>query len=231
LIRRFYASVAVRAEEDGTFVVLLDGNRLNTPARVPLALPSRALAEAVAAEWSSQGDAVRPERMPLTRLANVAVERTPNTRTALAEQIASYGATDLLHHRADQPEELARRQAESWDPILEWAETALGLRLPVAVGILAPDRDASHLGELALREPDFQLTGLAHATALFGSAFLAFALLRGRLDAQEAFALSRVDETFQSEQWGEDPEAQERAIALAADAHAAGRFLELSRGF
>lgn len=214
-------------ETVGAWAVHLDANRLNTPGRAPLLLPTQALAEAVAEEWRAQGEAIRPDAMPFTRLANVAAERTPLHRPALALQLAQYGETDLLHHRAEDPPELAARQAQAWDPLLDWAEEALGLRLPVAAGVIAPPREAGRLAQLAAAEEDFPLTGLAHGAALFGSAFLAFALRRGRISAQEAFALSRIDETFQSERWGEDEEAQARAARLQAEALALGRFLQL----
>ena len=223
MIRRFYQAVAVRAEADG-WAVYLDANRLNTPGRAALLLPTAALADAIAQEWRAQGEAIQPDTMPLTRLANVAVERTPANRPGLAMQLAQYGATDLLHHRAEEPPELAARQAAAWDPLLDWAEAALGLRLLVVAGVIAPVRDAGRLQELAAGEDDFRLTGLAHGAALFGSAFLAFALLRGRITAQEAFALSRLDETFQAEHWGEDEEAAERAGRLEREALALGRF-------
>ena len=227
MIRRFYSSVAVHRETADAWAVHLDSNRLNTPGRAALLLPTQALAEALAQEWRAQGETIRPDAMPLTRLANVAVERTPSNRAALALQLAQYGETDLLHHRAEEPPELALRQGLAWDPVLDWAEEALGLRLPVVAGVIAPVRDAARLAALAALEDDFTLTGLAHGAALFGSAFLAFALQRGRLDAAQAFALSRIDETFQAEQWGEDEEARERAGRLEAEALALGRFFAL----
>jgi len=228
LIRRIYQTVAVQPQAGGN-AVYLDANRLSTPGRAALLLPTLALGEAIAEEWRAQGEAIRPETMPLTRLANVAVERTPPSRAALALQLAQFGETDLLHHRAEEPPELAARQAQAWDPVLDWAEEALGLRLQVVTGVIAPLRDASRLAELAEGEDDFRLTGLAHGAALFGSAFLAFALRHGRLTAAEAFALSRIDEAFQTEQWGKDAEAEERAARLQAEALALGRFLQLLR--
>lgn len=201
--------------------------RLRTPGNQKLTLPTEALAAAIAAEWRAQGEAVRPETMPLTRLANVAAERTPTARAALAAEIKNYGETDLLHHRADGQQELARRQAVAWDPLLAWAEQALGFAAPVVAGVIAPTRDASRLRLLAEALEDFRLTALAQATALFGSAVLGFALLQGRLAAAEAFALSRIDEDFQAERWGEDAEAAARAARLLAEAQAVERFLHL----
>ena len=53
-IKRFYKDVSV-AEADGGFAVLLDGRPLKTPSRSAYALPSRALAEALAEEWRGAG--------------------------------------------------------------------------------------------------------------------------------------------------------------------------------
>lgn len=224
--RRFYKDASV-APGEGGFAVALDGRPLRTPAKAPLLLPTHSLAEAIAAEWAGQGEAIRPDTMPLTRLANVALDRAALAREALAAEIAKYGETDLLHHRAEGPAELVRRQAAAWDPILEWGRGALGLDLPVVTGVIAPARDASALIARALALDVFRLTALAHATALFGSAWLGFALLLGRIAAEEAFALSRIDEDFQAEQWGVDAEAADRASRLAEEAKAVGRFIAL----
>lgn len=216
---------------DGTgYGVLLDGSALCTPGRVPLKLPTRALAEAIAGEWAAQTQRIDPLTMPLTRLANVATERTPRARQELAREIQRYGETDLLHHRADSPQALVRRQAEAWDPLLDWGEAALGLRLPVVHGVIAPPRDASVLAETAMALDDFRLTGLAHGANLLGSAFLAFALLRQQITASQALRLVRVDEDFQEAIWGQDTQNQAAQRAQEADIVALGRFLALLDG-
>lgn len=219
-----HCTIAERAEGFG---VLLDGRQLLTPGQKPLILSSRGLALAIASEWAAQGDKIDPLSMPLTRLANVVIERTPGARPALAQHIQRYGETDLLHHRADCPEGLVRRQADAWDPILDWGKSALGLRFPVVQGVMAPLRDASPLAARALALDDFRLTGLAHGASLFGSAWLAFALLLGRVDAADAVRLCRIDEDFQEERWGQDAQSQATKRAQEADAAALGRFFAL----
>lgn len=221
--RRLYAAVSCAEGEDG-FAVLLDGAALHTPGKLPLLLPTRDLALAIAAEWANQGEVIQPLSMPMTRLANVAIERTPQARAALAQEIRRYGETDLLHHRADSPEALVLRQAQAWDPILDWGAAALGVRLAVVQGVIAPARDASRLELAALALDDFRLTALAHATTVLGSAWLGFALMLGRIDAATGVRLARIDEDFQAERWGRDAEAEAAAHAMAVDAEAAARF-------
>lgn len=223
-------SCCVIEKSHGGFCVLLDGRRLMTPGHMELVLPARGLADAIAEEWAAQTDTIDPLSMPLTRLANVAVERTPHARAALAEHIQRYGETDLLHHRADFPEALVLRQAQAWDPILEWGVGALGLDLPVVHGVIAPRRDASGLAARALALDDFRLTGLVHAASVFGSAWLAFALMLRRIDAARAVRLARIDDDFQEEHWGQDAHAAAAAQALAADALALERFFTLLDG-
>lgn len=212
------------------YLVLLDGRALCTPGRLRLKLPTRALAGAIAGEWAAQTQRIDPLSMPLTRLANVAIERTPLARVELAREIQRYGETDLLHHRADSPEGLVRRQAAAWDPILDWGESALGLRLAIVHGVIAPARDASVLAEAALALDDFRLTGLVHGANLLGSAFLAFALLRQRITASEALRLACVDEDFQEARWGQDAQSQAARRAQEADMLALGHFLALLDG-
>lgn len=228
MMRRGYIDASVH-EQNGGWGILLDGKRLLTPGGRDILLPTQALADAVAAEWAAQGEVIHPASMPFTRLANVAVERTPMHRAALADEMRKYGETDLLLHRAEEPQDLVRRQSDAWDPVLAWARSALQIDLPVVQGVIAPRRNASRLAHLALQEDDFTLTALCQATALFGSAILAFAVAHGRHSASEAFHFSRVDESYQSEHWGEDAEAARRTMDLAREAEVVGRFLTLLR--
>jgi chaperone required for assembly of F1-ATPase len=218
-MKRFYSAAEARPTDTG-FAVSLDGREVRTPGKAPLQLPTRALAEALAAEWARQGETILPETMPLTRLANVAIDRAPHTRAELAAHVAKYGETDLLCHRADRPESLVQRQNAAWDPLLDWAHEALGVSLVSAEGVLALNQPAESLARLkaeAEAMDDFVLTGLAHAAGLAGSAVIAFALARGRLDGPAAFTAAHLDDLFQLETWGEDEEARARLTGLEAE--------------
>jgi chaperone required for assembly of F1-ATPase len=207
--------------------VLLDGRPAKTPAGAKLALPTRRLASEVAAEWDAQGEALDFKTMPLTRLAFTAIDRTPAARAAIADEIANFAGSDVLCYFADAPQILIERQEAQWSPLLQWAGEALGVRLEPAQGVVhraQPRASLERVCELALTLDDFRLTGLASAAGLFGSAVLAFAVERGRLDAATAFDLSRLDETFQAEQWGEDAEAAARTAAHRTEALNLGRW-------
>jgi chaperone required for assembly of F1-ATPase len=217
--RRFYAK-AEAAPVDGGFGVLLDGRTLRTPGRCVFAVPTLALAQACAAEWEAQTGEIRPGTMPLSRLANVAIERTPQTRAEIVANVGKYAETDLLCHRADHPARLAERQAGAWDPLLNWAAEALQVHLYPAAGIMIDPRNpeaAPVVEALAAALDDFRLTGLAHATGLAGSCILAFALERGRIGAAEAAGLASLDEEWSLETWGEDAEARQRLRAVASE--------------
>lgn len=218
--KRFYKAVSTQPHAVGGFAVMLDGRVPKTPERLPLALPTKALADLVAAEWEAQVEHVVPATMPATRLAYTALDRVSQTREAVAEQLAEYAGSDLICYFADAPAELVRRQQARWRPLLDWAGEELDLVLLPASGIIhqaQPPETLARMKALALEEGDLGLTGLAHAVPLLGSAVLALALRRGVLNAAEAFALSRLDEDFQIEQWGEDEEAKARADGLAAE--------------
>ena len=220
LPRRFYKAVDV-APAGESFSVQLDGRTPKSPAGKPLAAPTEALARLVADEWGGQGEHILMATMPATRLAWTALDRVADAHMEVAEEVARYAGSDLVCYLAEEPVALVERQTKAWGPLRDWAADELDVTLQAVAGILHQDQPATSLlraEKHAEALDDFALAGLAHATALFGSAVLGFALQRGRLSGYEAFELSRLDEAFQEERWGVDAEAAERTAALAAEA-------------
>jgi chaperone required for assembly of F1-ATPase len=230
-MKRVYQSVETRAA-DGGWGIALDGRPLRTPAKRHLSVPSEPLAAAIAAEWDAQHPDIRPETMPLTRLAATAIDRTGNERDKIVAEVANYAGTDLVCYRAKHPPALAARQEAVWQPLIDWAAGRYDAGLAVTTGIVPAAQSPASLKAYAAvvtALDDFRLTAVQAATAAFGSLIIALALFEGRLDADYAFAASQLDETFQIEAWGEDSEAAARRGALAADIAAAARFLKLLR--
>ncbi|MBV9994420.1 MAG: ATPase [Caulobacteraceae bacterium] len=231
LRRRFYRDVDW-APAEGGFAVRLDKRTPRSPLGRPLVLPNERLARLCAEEWEMQGEHIRPASMPATRLAWTAIDRAADARAGLAAELARYAGADLLCYFADGPDELVRRQAVQWGPLIEWAETTLGVTFRRAQGIShrpQPEATLRRLEQLAGESCDFTLTGLVFGAGLFGSAVLAFAVCRAALDGEAAFGLSRLDEAFQEERWGVDAEAAERTEARAAEARMLGRWFEALR--
>lgn len=229
--RRFWQAAATRPLADG-WEVVLDDRPLRTPGKQPLILPTEALARALAAEWDSQGDLVDPGTMPLTRAANSALEKVAPNFESVAAMLAEYGGTDLLSYRAAAPADLVRRQAAGWDPLLDWAAADLGARLVLAEGVMPVTQDARALEclhHLLLGLDVFGLTALHDLVVLPGSLILGLAVIRGRISGAEAFALSRIDEDFQAEQWGHDAEAADAAGNRKQAILSSERFWHLSR--
>ncbi len=219
-IRRFYKVVEVQAAPDG-FGVALDGRAMRTPAKAPLVVPTPAAAQMIADEWAAQGEHIRFSDMPATRHAYTAIDRVSAVRIEVAEEVARYAGSDLLCYFAEAPEALVERQIRLWGPVLDWAESELGLSFTRIAGINPlpqPPQTLLRIEALALDLDDYRLAALAYAGALFGSTILALAVHLGRLTAAEAFALSQLDETFQEEQWGADAEASERVEQLRGEA-------------
>ncbi len=212
LPRRFYKTVDV-APADGGFAVQLDGRIPKSPRKSTLILPTKALAALIAGEWDAQTQVINLNEMAATRRAFTAIDQIPPARDAVADEIASYAGSDVLCYFAAHPSGLVARQNAQWGPLLDWAGAELDLQLQRAEGVVhrpQPPRTIERARALALAADDMTLTALAEATALFGSAVLAFAVQRGRLDAPAALDLSRLDEIFQIEQWGVDDEAAAR---------------------
>lgn len=225
--RRFYKTASVRESPEGVRVVL-DDRTLRTPGGAIFVPPTRALAQLCADEWSAQGEHIVPATMPISQFAFAAFDWTAKSRDQIAQYVAQFGQTDLCCHRAASPPELAARQAAAWDPLVQWGEEALGVRLPVVTGIMA-----ARVGEEALARlradaealDDFRLTALGQAAGLAGSALIAFALIRGRLQAVEAFEVAALDNLWSLEKWGEDAEARARLDRQRTEFEALGRFL------
>jgi len=218
--RRFYGAVSTNQVADGVGV-FLDGKAVKTPAGKALTLPNPALADMLAREWDAQATHIEMARMPATRLAFTAIDFVGEARDAMAAEIGRYAGADAVCYFADGPESLIERQARRWGPVIDWAELALGVRFVRVTGIRHEEQPAAtllRLARLAEEQDDFGLAGLGHATALFGSAILAFALQRGELDGPAALDLSRLDELFQQERWGADEEAAERTEGLQVEA-------------
>jgi chaperone required for assembly of F1-ATPase len=222
--RRFWTTASAVPVEDG-FTVHLDSRPVRTPLKAPLLVPTRALAEAIAAEWQAQEGNVNPETMPFTRTANSAIDKVAPQIDEVAAMLAAYGGSDLVCYRAEGPPDLVARQAKAWDPILIWAQTALGADLSVTEGVMHVEQPADHLsrlhGRVAGMTP-FQLSAFHDLVAISGSLVLALAVVDGRVTAEEAWTLSRIDEDWQISLWGEDEEAAEvaglkRAAFLQAD--------------
>jgi chaperone required for assembly of F1-ATPase len=209
MVKRFYKDVGVGENN----AILLDDRRIKTPKGAPFILPTRELAETIAEEWRAQVDEIKPDTMPLSKLAYAAIDGA-SERAAIAEQAAAYAKSDLLCYRAEGPDDLVIRQARQWGPILDWLAETHGARLKLATGIGFVDQPPDALARLSARVGQlnpFALVALHTATSITGSLALGLALLDARLTAREAFALSQLDETFQSEKWGQDAEAQARA--------------------
>ena len=230
-MKRFYKEVGVVPVE-GEFRVLLDDRPIRTPAKRALSLPGRVLAEAVAADWRAQGETVEPLRMTLTRIANTGLDRIAAARAQSVEDVARYGATELLCYRADAPPELVARQQALWQPWLDWATAELGAPLAVGTGVVHVAQDPAALAALRLAvaaASDLELAALGVVVQSLGSLVLALAIWRGALAPDRAVELSQLDEVFQLERWGEDAEAAERRAALKRDVLNAARFLSLLR--
>jgi chaperone required for assembly of F1-ATPase len=211
LPKRFYKAAA-HEPSDGGWRVVLDGRPVRTPARAVLAVLSEQVAVALAAEWNAQGERINPATMPLTRLVNVAIDAVGPAAGAVADEIASYAGTDAVAYRAEGPERLQAQQSAIWDPIVAHAESRLGIRVRLAIGVMPITQDEGLVTGLraALPADPFVLAGLHTVTTLTGSALTALAVLDGVLSADEAFAAANVDEDWNIQFWGEDDEAVQR---------------------
>jgi len=228
-MRRFYKDAAV-APAAGGYALLLDGRPVKTPARASLVAPNERLAEAIAQEWRAQGEEIDPRSMPLTGLANAAIDRVAPDPQAFAAGLGRYGESDLLCYRAETPERLVARQSALWDPILVWARRRYDIELKVTAGIIhqpQPPATVDRLASAVTARTPFELAGLSPLVTIGGSLVVALALAEGAIGLDEAWNAATLDEQWQIEQWGDDAEAVAALAARRRDFEAGARFLQL----
>lgn len=225
-MKRFWTDVSVDADR----VVRLDDRPVRTPGRNPLALPSDALADAVADEWRAVGEEIDPRAMPLTGLANAAIDRVAPDPALFAAGLASYAESDLLCYRAQAPAELVAREAAAWDPLLDWARERYDVHFECVSGIMhraQPPATVARLSEAVASRPAFALVALQPIVTITGTLVGALALAEGAIDADGLWTAATVDEAWQAERWGEDALATAARDARRREFDAAVTFLRL----
>jgi chaperone required for assembly of F1-ATPase len=224
-VKRFWKQAAAVAA-DGGYAIHLDGRPVRTPARAPLTIPSARLAEASAQEWADQGEVIDPRSMPLTGLANAAIDHG----AALADTLIPYAETDLLCYRDDRDMALAAEQAEAWNPLLAWAEARYGIEFTLAAGIIHVEQPAATRAALAAAVTalsPFRLAALSPLVTLGGSLVAALAVEAGARDADALWPILCLDELYQERRWGHDAQAAAARAQREGEWMNAARFLDL----
>ncbi|MEH3046720.1 ATP12 family chaperone protein [Sphingomonas adhaesiva] len=225
-MKRFWKEVSVDTDR----VVRLDDRPVRTPGRAPLALPGAALAAAIADEWRGVAEAIDPRAMPLTGLANAAIDRVGADHDGFAQGLARYAESDLLCYRADGPQELVARQAAAWDPLLDWARTRYDVHFELVTGVMhraQPTATLARLSDAVASRDAFRLAAMSPVVTITGTLIGALALVEGAVDAGTLWSAAMVDEDWQAERWGEDDLATQARAARRRDYDAAVRFLRL----
>lgn len=232
LPKRFYKEAGVE-ERDGFHILVLDGRRARTPGRQPLAVSSRPLAEAIAAEWAGQAAEIDPSSMPITRIVNSAIDGVAPRMADVVDDLVRYAGSDLLYYRMSEPERLAQAQNAAWDPILAWVRDTHDARFALAEGVMHVSQPAEAIAAIRrvveeIRSP-VALAALHVMTSLSGSVLLALAHVAGEIEAENAWRAAHVDELFQESVWGEDYEASERRERRWRDFLAASEAFRLAQ--
>lgn len=228
LPKRFYKAVSVTPE----LGLALDGRPVRTPLKQPLVAPARPLADAIAAEWSAQSSVIDPSTMPLTKLANTAIDRILPERGRIIDEVLAYAGSDLVCYRTEEPDALVARQAAAWDPVLAWALRRLDAPFETALGVRHKAQPQAALDAFRRHVSSFDhwaLTGLHNITTLTGSAIIAAMLLAGDIATEAAWAIAHIDEDWQIAHWGEDYEATERRERRQEEFTKTAEFLTLLR--
>ena len=228
-MKRFWKAADV-VETDGCWGVELDGKPLRTPARDPLTVPTKDLADAVAGEWNGVEEKIDPRGLPLTGLANAAIDRVAPDKQTFADVLARYAEADLACYRAEGPAGLVERQAKHWDPLLGWGQRRFDVDFKTTNGIVhvaQPQATVDRLAHAISMLDPFRLAGLSPLVTIGGSLLAALGVLEGAFTPEQAWEAVSVDDRWQLEQWGSDAEAEAALASRRWDFLAAARYLEL----
>lgn len=232
LPKRFYTSVATSSVERGGHAVLLDGRPIKTPKKSQVIVPTRKMAEALAAEWQAQGERIDPSTMPITRLVNTTLDAVTPNLSAVRADLVDFAGSDALCYRAGEPAALAERQALIWDPILDWADKTLGAKFVTQVGVIHKPQPTTTIAAIARAVDTYsawEIAPLHVMTTITGSVVLALAVKHGAIDLDAAWAAAHVDEDWQISTWGDDDEAQHRRNRRWLEIQASTKMLETLR--
>ena len=228
-MKRFWKEVGIERAGEG-WAIRLDGRPVKTPARAPLEVPTDALAEAVAEEWREVSERIDPRTMPLTGLANAAIDRVAPARETFAKGLANYAEADLACYRSEGPSALVEREEREWDKLLGWARRRFDVDFVTTSGLMhvaQPAATVERLSHAVAALDPFRLAGLSPLVTVGGSLVAALAVLEKAMTPEEAWDAVSVDDSWQIEQWGADAEAEAALANRRRDFMAAARFLDL----
>lgn len=228
-MKRFWKQAAA-VEHEGGWTIELDRKGLRTPARQPFLVPTHALASAIADEWNSAGETLDPRDLPLTGMANAAIDRIAPRPVEFAAGLSAYGESDLTCYRTHDPLELAQRQERSWDRLLDWARARFDADFHTTRAIIhvhQPAPTVQRLSQAVASLDPFCLAALSPLVTISGSLIASLALAEGAISADEAWAAVTIDDEWQREKWGEDAESEAALETRRRDFFAAARFMEL----
>ncbi len=226
VMKRFYKTVSISDDNR----VLVDDRVIKTPMKASLALPNRALAESVAQEWDAQKTEIDAASMPMTRLANTAIDRVGVDRADVLAEVVQYAGSDLVCYRAESPESLVQRQAQAWDPVIAFVNDKLGAGFVPTTGVIHRSQEVPSLQAFADHVAGFdafKLVAFHNLTVVTGSALLTCMIVDNAIDSEKAWLAALVDEDFQIEQWGRDEAAEIRRAARKVEYDAGVRFVGL----
>ncbi len=233
-MKRFYKQVAVVQLDDGAgWQVTLDGRGIKTVRGAPQAVPSKALAEAMATEWAEQGEKLDTSKFVYRDMADYALDVVESTRGDVIDKLLNYGETDTLCYRADPEDALFARQQEVWEPLLQPLEKASDFTFTRVSGIVHKPQSEAALAALRARiegQSAFALAGLEAMASLASSLITAILAGEPGADADSLWDAVCLEELWQADLWGRDEEAEERRAKRRTDFLAAHQFITLARG-
>ncbi len=147
----------------------------------------------------------------MKNILNKAVHEIVNYREDIEIKLLEFAKTDLLFFWSEK-NDLYLRQKKEWQPILDWVEDTLLVKINTTSKLDVPNNEElqNSLKGLFVKMTEKELACYYAAALNMKSVLLALALVKGKIDAKEAGKLSYLEELWQNEMWGNDEEAIKR---------------------
>ena len=202
---KYWKNVWKEEQNNNLFLIYLDENCLKSDQGNNIKVPAR-LADEIVREWNTDGKINSIKNSFFTKFCFSVIDMNKKDRESALSQLIAYGNCDPICYIADEPKKLHIKQKKLYDPLIDWAQKALSIKLNTGAGLLFIEQPLPNSGNIKkfLEELDnFHLTIIHELTKTLGSLFTSLALHNNIISSELAWEVANVEDNFRIDVWGE----------------------------